>query len=57
MAESGLGQEKNLGEAADFYKQAALGKLREGYIDAGRVKWKLAHMPNREMLISGITWQ
>ncbi len=38
MAENGLGQEKNLGEAADFYKQAAIGELRDGYMEAGRVE-------------------
>jgi uncharacterized protein len=41
MAESGLGQEKNLGEAADFYKQAAIGELRDGYMEAGRVKMEI----------------
>jgi TPR repeat protein len=41
MAESGLGQEKNLGEAADFYKQATLTGLKDGYMEAGRVKMEI----------------
>ncbi len=41
MAEKGIGQEKNLGEAADFYKQAAAQDLKDGYMEAGRLKMEI----------------
>jgi len=38
MAEQGRGQSKNLREALDYYKQAAFGQVREGYMDTARLE-------------------
>lgn len=38
MAEQGLGQPKNLREAAEYYKKAALRGVPEGYMDAARLE-------------------
>ena len=38
MAEQGLGQSQNLHEALDYYKQAALHALPDGYMDTARLE-------------------
>jgi TPR repeat protein len=41
MAEKGMGQEKNLREAIDFYKSAAAREVPDGYLDTGRLEMEI----------------
>jgi len=41
MAEKGLGQQKDLREAVEYYKRAAIDEVPDGYMDTGRVKMEM----------------
>jgi uncharacterized protein len=38
MAEQGLGEEKNIAEAADWYQDAALARVPDGFISSGKLR-------------------